>query len=77
VFGYKNHASIDRAHGFMRCFVVMNAAAHDGARLPDVLDKTNTASAVWADTAYRSQANETHMKRNGLYKGGHPERSIR
>jgi transposase, IS5 family len=39
VFGYKNHVSIDRAHGFVRRFTVTNAAAHDGARLPDVLDK--------------------------------------
>ena len=66
VFGYKNHVSIDRAHGFVRRFTVTDAAAHDGARLPDVLDKTNTASDVWADTAYRSAANETHLARNGL-----------
>jgi IS5 family transposase len=65
VFGYKNHVSIDRAHGLVRRFTVTNAAAHDGARLPDVLDKTNTASQVWAGTAYRSQANEAHMARNG------------
>ena len=54
VFGYKNHVSIDRAHGFIRRFAVTDAAAHDGARLAAVLDKTNTASDVWADTAYRS-----------------------
>jgi hypothetical protein len=57
VFGYKNHVSIDRAHGLIRCFAVTSAAAHDGARLPDVLDKTNTASPGWADTAHRSKAN--------------------
>ena len=66
VFGYKNHISIDRAHGFVRRFTVTNAAAHDGARLSAVLDKTNTASAVWADTAYRSAANEAHLERNGF-----------
>ncbi len=66
VFGYKNHVSIDRAHGFVRRFVVTDAAAHDGARLPAVLDKTNTAGDVWADTAYRSAANEAHLARHGL-----------
>jgi IS5 family transposase len=66
VFGYKNHVSIDRAHGFVRRFTVTSAAAHDGARLPAVLDKTNTASDVWADTAYRSAANEAHLARHGL-----------
>jgi len=71
VFGYKNHVSIDRAHGFIRRFAVTNAAAHDGARLPEVLDRSNTASAVWADTAYRSQANETHMEKNGFVSKVH------
>jgi len=71
VFGYKNHVSIDRAHGFVRRFTVTNAAAHDGARLPDVLDKTNTASQVWADTAYRSKANEAHMERSGFMSKVH------
>ena len=27
---------------------------------------TNTASSVWADTAYRSKANEAHLAENGL-----------
>ncbi len=31
-----------------------------------MLDKTNTASAVWADTAYRSKANEEFLQRNGF-----------
>src|ERR671933_374426 len=36
------------------------------ALLPELLDRTNTASDVWADTAYRSQANERHLADNGL-----------
>jgi hypothetical protein len=35
------------------------AAAYDGGQLGAVLDRDNTASEVWADTAYRSQANLT------------------
>ncbi len=31
-----------------------------------MLDKTNTASGVWADTAYRSAANDTFLVRNGF-----------
>lgn len=30
-----------------------------------LLGKTNTASPVWADTAYRSAANEAHLVRHG------------
>ena len=66
VFGYKNHVSIDRAHGFIRKFIVTSAAAHDGAQLKAVLDRDNTASSVWADTAYRSKANEAHLARHGF-----------
>lgn len=54
VFGYKNHIGIDRAHGFLRRYTVTNAAAYDGGQLGAVLDRDNTASDVWADTAYRS-----------------------
>ncbi|HTR15302.1 MAG TPA: IS5 family transposase [Roseiarcus sp.] len=50
-FGYKNHVSIDRAHGLIRAWTATNAAAHDGARLEDVLDRSNTASDVWAERA--------------------------
>jgi len=54
-FGYKNHASIDRRHSFIRSWNVTNASAHDGAQLRNVLDRGNTGSTFWADTAYRSK----------------------
>ena len=54
VFGYKNHLAIDRTHGFIRRFTVTHAARHDGSQLAALLDPTNAASGVWADTAYRS-----------------------
>jgi hypothetical protein len=31
-----------------------------------LLDKTNTAGGVWADTGYRSQKNEKFIARNGF-----------
>jgi IS5 family transposase len=41
---------------------VTDAAAHDGARLREgLVDPTNTASRVWADTAWRSAANEAFL----------------
>ncbi|HYR29233.1 MAG TPA: transposase, partial [Thermoanaerobaculia bacterium] len=57
---------MDRAHGFVRRFKVTHAAAHDGAQLGAVLDPANTASAVWADTAYRSAANIAMLETRGL-----------
>jgi transposase, IS5 family len=67
VFGYKSHASIDRGHGFIRRWDVTDAAAHDGRMLRrGLLDRTNTGTTVWADSAYRSKANETFMERQGF-----------
>jgi IS5 family transposase len=66
MFGYKNHIGIDRAHGFVRRFTVTHAARHDGAQLGALLDAGNVASAVWADSAYRSQANLHLLERRGF-----------
>jgi IS5 family transposase len=65
-FGYKNHIAVDRAHGLIRKWAATHAAAHDGARLEDLLDRGNTASEVWADTAYRSAKNEAMLARRGF-----------
>jgi IS5 family transposase len=65
-FGYKNHISIDSRHGLIGGWTATHAAAHDGARLEDVLDATNTASDVWSDTACRSAKNEAMLARCGL-----------
>jgi transposase, IS5 family len=62
-FGYKSSISICRAFGFIRKGKTTDAARFDGRMLRDVVTNDNTASDVWADTAYRSQANEKWLKR--------------
>jgi transposase, IS5 family len=65
LFGYQNHVSIDCGFGFIRRWTATDAAAYEGRRLREgLLDKSNTASGVWADTAYRSAANEAFLIRN-------------
>lgn len=66
VFGYKNHISIDRRYGFIRKAKVTSAADSDGRQLRDVVDTSNTACDVWADSAYRSQRNEKFLAKNML-----------
>jgi IS5 family transposase len=61
-FGYQNHISTDRRHRLIRRWRVTDAAAHAGARLKALLDPTNTASGVWADSAYRSRKNEALLQ---------------
>jgi IS5 family transposase len=65
-FGYKNHVSTDRRFGLIRTWTATDAAAFDGARLPELLDPQNTARVVWADTAYRSAKNEKIMADQGF-----------
>jgi IS5 family transposase len=72
VFGYQNHVSIDRGFGFIRKWSATDAATYEGRQLREgLLDKTNTASGVWADTAYRSAANEAFIEKNGFVSHVH------
>jgi IS5 family transposase len=62
-FGYKSHISIVRRHGVIRRAKVTDAAAHDGAWLREgLIDPNNTASDVWADSAYRSAEKERFLQ---------------
>jgi IS5 family transposase len=85
-FGYQNHISADRRHRLIRRWLVTDAAAHAGTRLADLLDPDNTASAVWADTGYRSKNNEELLRQRMLVSHIHrkkpagrpmPERTAR
>lgn len=64
-FGYKSSISICHAFGFIRKCKVTDGARFDGRMLRDVVTNDNTSSDVWADTAYRSQANERWLRRQG------------
>ena len=71
-FGYKSYVSIDRKFRLIRKWKAADAAASDGTRLREgLLDKTNAASSVWADTAYRSKANGTLMDKEGFVSKVH------
>jgi transposase, IS5 family len=51
----------------IRRWSVTDAARFEGAMLREgLVDKTNSASSVWADSAYRSKANEAFLAANGL-----------
>ena len=63
-FGYKSHISIDRRFGFIREATVTSATGADGRQLRHVVSKDNTASDVWADSAYRSKSNEDWLVRH-------------
>jgi transposase, IS5 family len=64
-YGYKNHVSIDRKHKLDRRYTETDASVHDSQKLAEVLDKSNTGSEVWADSAYRSAESEAKLKEQG------------
>ncbi len=66
VFGGKSHIDAARRHGFVRTWIVTDAARHDGRVAGGLPDQANTGSTVRADTAYRSQKNEKKIARAGL-----------
>ena len=60
-FGYKSHIAIDRRYGFIRSFAVTSASHGDGRMLRQVVTTDNASGDVWADSAYRSKANEAWL----------------
>ena len=60
-FGYKSHIAIDRRYGFIRECAVTSASHGDDRMLPQIVTTDNASSNVWADSAYRSKANEAWL----------------
>ena len=60
------HLNIDRRHKLIRRYSVTDASVHDSQAVDDLLTTDNTASGVWADSAYRSKDIEEKMKEKGL-----------
>ena len=76
-FGYQDHISIDRRYRLIRRWQATDAAAYEGRMLRrGLLDKSNTASLVWADTAYRSKANEHFMEQHGFVSQVHRKKIL-
>lgn len=65
-FGYKNHISTDKRYGLIRRFDVSAANMYDGHIFEELLDPENTASPVFADTAYGPQENRDILTERGL-----------
>lgn len=60
-FGYNYHVCIDRRHKLVRRYGVTSASVHDSQKLADLIDTTNTATTVWADSAYCSKEAEEKL----------------
>jgi len=61
-YGYKNHVNADRKYKFIRRYTVTDASVHDSQEMDNVLDPNNDSQDVYADAAYRSEAQEERLK---------------
>ena len=64
-YGYKNHINADAEHKLVRQFEVTPASVHDIHCFKTLLDPKNPDKKVWADKAYRSEENESFLKKKG------------
>jgi transposase, IS5 family len=79
-FGYKNHVNADARHKLIREYGVSDASVHDSREFDDLLNKGNTSSDVYADSAYRSAETERKLKARGfrsrIHKRGRRNRPL-
>lgn len=61
-YGYKNHINADRKYKFIRRYTVTDASVHDSQEMDNILDHNNDCQDVYADSAYRSEAQEERLK---------------
>jgi IS5 family transposase len=80
LFGYKNHVNADARHKLIREYGVSDASVHDSQAFDDLLNKGNTSSEVYADSAYRSAEMERKLKARGfrsrIHKRGRRNRPL-
>jgi len=80
LFGYKNHVNADARHKLIREYGVSDASVHDSQAFDDLLNKGNTSSEVYADSAYRSAETERKLKARGfrsrIHKRGRRNRPL-
>lgn len=80
LFGYKNHVNADARHKLIREYGVSDASVHDSQAFDDLLNKGNTSSDVYADSAYRSAEMEQRLKARGfrsrIHKRGRRNRPL-
>ena len=65
-YGYKNHINADARYKLIRGYEVTDASVHDSQTLDGLLNKANTSSDVYADSAYRSAEIEAKLKARGF-----------
>jgi IS5 family transposase len=70
-YGYKNHINIDTKHKLVRCYHVTSANTCDSNCLKELLSPGNNDERLWADSIYRTPANEKLLEAEGYLERMH------
>jgi IS5 family transposase len=54
-YGYKNHVKVDQKTKLIKKAVVTDASVHDSQALKDLVDRTDSDTPIYADSAYSGQ----------------------
>lgn len=65
-YGYKNHINIDVEHKLIRSYEITDASVHDSNVIHELLEVPNSSCDVWADSAYKSNAIEKKLIKEGF-----------
>ena len=65
-YGYKNHVKVDAKTKIIKNYVVTSSEVHDSQVLPELLDVADRGQRVYGDSAYRSEKNETMLRKRNV-----------
>jgi IS5 family transposase len=74
-FGYKNHVNADARHKLIRQYEVTDGSVHYSQKFDGLVNQSNTARDVYADSAYRSAETERKLQARGLRSRVHQRAS--
>ncbi len=66
VYGYKNHVRADAEFVLITDYTVSSASVHDSQELPNLVNETKSAEAIFADSAYKSTKTDERLAEMGI-----------
>jgi IS5 family transposase len=66
VYGYKNHAKVDKKSKLINSYQVTSASVHDSQALEGLLTEQDVKQELYADSAYSGQAQEEVITSHGM-----------
>ena len=80
VFGFKNHAKVDKASKIVDSYHVTDASVHDSQALEPLLDDNDKGQELYADSAYTGESQDATIQKkemiNKVHEKGYKNRAL-